>query len=115
MNGAVIGFRSGYMSNTPPVRISQMQAGDCLLFEADEREPFCFNDGSSWPSEGITTRHMKGGMMAAADGSSCLALADEWLDELNDPGKNRLWCYPNTADGGDPAPDLDHWITDWSP
>lgn len=115
MNGAVIGFRSGYDSNAPPVKITQMQPGDGLLFEADEREPFDFNDGSSWPSEGITTRHMNGGTLAATDGSSSYVRADEWLDELNDPKKNRLWCYPNTADGGDQDPNLDHKLGDWSP
>jgi prepilin-type N-terminal cleavage/methylation domain-containing protein len=113
MNGAVIGFQTGYKSNAPPAKISQMQPGDCLLFEADERDPFCFNDGSSWPSEGITTRHLNGATMALADSSASYIRADDWMNELDDPNKNRLWCNPNTADGGDA--NRGHWIGDWSP
>src|SRR3954463_12797529 len=60
MNGAVIGFRSGYHSNAVPVKITRMLPGDCLFWEADDREAFSFNDGSSWPTEGITIRHAKG-------------------------------------------------------
>lgn len=115
MNGAIIGFQTGYLSNTPPEKISRMQPGDCLLFEADERDPFCYNDGASWPSEGITTRHLKGATLGAVDGSSSYVRADEWLAEINYPNKNRLWCYPETADGGDPDPNYDHLTVNWSP
>ena len=101
MNGAVIGFRTGYHSNSPPVKISQMHPGDCLLFEADDRKAFSFNDGSSWPSEGITVRHLNGATLAAVDGSSSYVRLTDWQSEVADTNKNRLWCYPNTADGGD--------------
>ncbi|MGA2854371.1 MAG: prepilin-type N-terminal cleavage/methylation domain-containing protein [Verrucomicrobiota bacterium] len=102
MNGAVIGFRSGFRSNAPPVKISQMLPGDCVLWEGDERDQFNFNDGSSWPSEGITVRHLNGATQAAADGSSSYVRLPDWQSEVADKNKNRLWCYPNTADGGDP-------------
>jgi prepilin-type N-terminal cleavage/methylation domain-containing protein len=103
MNGAVIGFRTGYHSNAIPVKISQMQATDCILFEADDRQAFSYNDGSSWPSEGVTIRHSNGATWGAVDGSSHYIRADTWQDEVNDPGKNSLWCYPLTEDGGDPV------------
>jgi prepilin-type N-terminal cleavage/methylation domain-containing protein len=103
MNGAVIGFRSGYYSNTVPVKISQMQPGDCVLWEGDEGDPFNFNDGSSWPSEGITTRHLNGATQAAMDGSSSYVRVADWQTDVADTNKNRLWCYPNTAHGGDPV------------
>jgi prepilin-type N-terminal cleavage/methylation domain-containing protein len=103
MNGAVSGFRSGFYSNAPAVKISQMRAADCVLFEADDGIPFCFNDGSSWPSEGLGGRHHNGGMIAAADGSSSYMRLSVWEGEVADTHKNRLWCYPNTADGGDPV------------
>jgi prepilin-type N-terminal cleavage/methylation domain-containing protein len=106
MNGAVIGFRSGYHSNATPVKISAMQPGDCILFEGDERDPWHFNDGSSWPSEGnpgVTTRHLQGATMGAVDGSASYIHDADWLKEVNATNKNRLWCYPNTADGGDPV------------
>jgi prepilin-type N-terminal cleavage/methylation domain-containing protein len=103
MNGAVIGFRSGYHSNAPPVKISQMQPGDCVLWEGNEREPFNFNDGSSWPSEGISARHQNGATQAAVDGSSSYVRVVDWSNDVADTNKNRLWCYPNTANGGDPV------------
>ncbi|HEY5043776.1 MAG TPA: prepilin-type N-terminal cleavage/methylation domain-containing protein [Verrucomicrobiae bacterium] len=103
MNGAVIGFRSGYHSNSVPVKISQMRPSDCFFWEGDEREPFSFNDGSSWPSEGVTTRHLQGGTQADMDGSSSYVRWTDWQNDVADTNKNRLWCYPNTADGGDPV------------
>jgi prepilin-type N-terminal cleavage/methylation domain-containing protein len=103
MNGAVIGFRSGYYSNVTPVRISEMLPGDCVLFEANEQDPSNFNDGSSWPSEGISARHLQGATLAAIDGSSSYVRDDEWQNEVYCTNKNRLWCYPNTSNGGDPV------------
>lgn len=101
MNGAVIGFRSGYHSNAIPVKASQMLATDCLFFEADDTRAFSFNDGASWPSEGITLRHMRGATLACLDGSASYVRGDEWSEEVADTNKNRLWCYPGTANGGD--------------
>jgi prepilin-type N-terminal cleavage/methylation domain-containing protein len=103
MNGAVIGFRSGYYSNATPVKISQMLPENCVLFEADDRDAFSFNDGSSWPSEGITIRHSDGATYGAIDGSAKYVRENDWLDQVADPNKNNLWCYPLTDDGGDPV------------
>ena len=106
MNGAVIGFRSGYNSNSMPVKILQMQPGDCVLFEGDETDPWHFNDASTWPSEGlpgISGRHSQRGTYAAADGSSVYVRDDAWENDVESANKNRLWCYPNTIDGGDPV------------
>jgi prepilin-type N-terminal cleavage/methylation domain-containing protein len=108
MNGAVIGFRTGYNSNAVPVKASQMLSADCILFEADDREPFSFNDGSSWPFEGITSRHLNGATQAALDGSSSYVRDEDWADDVAYAGKNRLWCYPLTEDGGDPVYGHDH-------
>ena len=108
MNGAVIGFRSGYYSNAVPVKISQMQSGDCVLWEGNDRKAFNFNDGSSWPSEGITTRHQNGATQAAVDGSSSYVRVTDWQNDVADTNKNRLWCYPNTANGGDPIHGHNH-------
>ena len=103
MNGAVIGFRSGYYSNAIPVKISQMLPEDCVFFEADDRQAFSYNDGSSWPSEGVTARHSNGATLGAVDGSASYVRDDDWNEEVSDPNKNRLWCYPLTDDGGDPV------------
>jgi len=101
MNGAVIGFRTGFHSNSLPVKITQMRPGDCILFEADDRAAFSFNDGSSWPTEGITVRHANGATLAAVDGAASYVRLPDWQNDAADTNKNRLWCYPNTADGGD--------------
>lgn len=103
MNGAVIGFRTGYHSNSLPVKVAQMRPGDCILFEGDGSDPWHFNDGSSWPSEGITSRHMQGATIAAMDGSSIYIRDDIWQTEVDATNKNSLWCYPDTVDGGDPV------------
>jgi prepilin-type N-terminal cleavage/methylation domain-containing protein len=103
MNGAVIGFRTGFHSNSIPVKMSEMQPGDCILFEANEASAFNYNDGSSWPSEGITSRHSSGATIGSADASAARVGDEGWIDEIAFPGKNRLWCYPNTVDGGDPV------------
>jgi prepilin-type N-terminal cleavage/methylation domain-containing protein len=103
MNGAVIGFRSGFHANVMPVKISEMWPGDCLLFEADERDPGNFNDGSSWPLEGVTTRHAQGATRSAIDGSVSYIHDETWLNDVTDTNKNYLWCYPRTVDGGDPV------------
>ncbi len=113
MNGAVMGFNSGYDSDGTPVKTSQMLPADCILFEADERDPYNYNDGSSWPSEGVTTRHSKGATQGLLDGSASYVRDDNWLAEINDPNKNSLWCYPLTVDGGDPTEG--HMTFNWSP
>jgi prepilin-type N-terminal cleavage/methylation domain-containing protein len=101
MNGAVEGFQNGYKSVAPAVKLSQMRPDDVVFWEADEREPFCFNDGSNWPFEGITTRHSNGAVLAALDGSASYIRLADWQSAVADTNKNRLWCYPGTADGGD--------------
>jgi prepilin-type N-terminal cleavage/methylation domain-containing protein len=103
MNGAVIGFRSGYHSNAIPVKASQMLPTDCILFEANDQGAFNYNDGSSWPSEGITARHEGGATQGALDGSSSYVRDDDWAADVAYTGKNHLWCYPLADDGGDPV------------
>ncbi|MDR3460435.1 MAG: prepilin-type N-terminal cleavage/methylation domain-containing protein [Verrucomicrobiae bacterium] len=102
MNGAVVGFRSGFHSNAVPVKITQMRPIDCAFWETDEREPFDFNDGSSWPTEGVSARHFQGAVQATFDGSANYVTLADWHAAVADPNKNQLWCYPNTVDGGDP-------------
>lgn len=109
MNGAVNGFRSGYYSNALPVKISAMKPEDCILFEADDRKAGSFNDGASWPNEGVTARHQQGATLTAADGSAEYVRDAEWAMEASDTNRNRLWCYPATSDGGDPVYGHDRW------
>ena len=99
MNGAVVGYMS--MVN-PPVKISAFRSDDCAFWETDETEPYNFNDGANYPPEGVSGRHLQGGIQAAFDTSVSYVKLDKWCEDEADKNKNRLWCYPFSADGGDP-------------
>ncbi|MBC8095465.1 MAG: type II secretion system protein, partial [Akkermansiaceae bacterium] len=96
MNGAVIGFmRMSY----PPVKLAQMLPTDCAFWETDEAEPYYFNDGANYPPEGVSGRHLQGGIQAAFDGSVSYIKLLNWYDDVEQTNRNRLWCYPNSPDG----------------
>jgi prepilin-type N-terminal cleavage/methylation domain-containing protein len=96
MNGAVIGFdRKSY----PPVKLTAMRPTDCAFWETDETEPFYFNDGANYPPEGVSGRHLQGGIQAAFDGSVNYIKLVNWYQDVTDTNRNRLWCYPGNADG----------------
>jgi prepilin-type N-terminal cleavage/methylation domain-containing protein len=99
MNGAVIGFMAMIY---PPVKLSMMRPTDCAFWETDETVPANFNDGANYPHEGVSGRHYQGGIQAAFDGSVNYVRLVDWYNDVADLKKNRLWCYPNTSDGGDP-------------
>jgi prepilin-type N-terminal cleavage/methylation domain-containing protein len=99
MNGAVIGFA---FENYPPVKLSAMHPTDCAFWETDERDPWYFNDGANWPGEGVSPRHNQGAIQAAFDTSVDYVDLRDWYKDVDDPNKNRLWCYPNSEDGGGP-------------
>lgn len=96
MNGAVIGFNAMVY---PPVKISALRPSDCAFWETDETEPYFFNDGANYPEEGVSGRHNQGAIQSAFDTSVSYVRLDAWYDDVNDPNKNRLWCYPNTDNG----------------
>jgi len=99
MNGAIIGYMAAIY---PPVKLTQMRPADCAFWETDETHPEYFNDGANYPSEGVSARHNQGGIQAAFDGSVDYVKLTDWYGDVADMNKNRLWCYPNSADGGDP-------------
>jgi prepilin-type N-terminal cleavage/methylation domain-containing protein len=98
MNGAVI----GYGAIDTPVKLAAMLPTDCAFWETDETVPFYFNDGANFPGEGVSARHNQGAIQAAFDTSVSYVLLKDWYNDVDDPNKNRLWCYPNSADGGGP-------------
>jgi prepilin-type N-terminal cleavage/methylation domain-containing protein len=100
MNGAVIGYMAMIY---PPVKLAEMRPTDCAFWETDETDPHNFNDGANYPPEGVSPRHQQGGIQAAFDTSVSYVRLDVWYKDVDDPNKNRLWCYPNSADGGDPV------------
>jgi prepilin-type N-terminal cleavage/methylation domain-containing protein len=99
MNGAVVGFEARIY---PPVKLAAMRPTDCAFWETDESVPHNFNDGANYPSEGVSGRHQRGGIQAQFDSSVNYVRLDQWQDDVDDPNKNRLWCYPYTADGRQP-------------
>ncbi len=99
MNGAVIGF--GAMIY-PPVKLASLRATDCLFWETDETRPENFNDGANYPGQGVSGRHPEGGIQATLDASVSYVALNVWQADMVDTNRNRLWCYPNSPDGGDP-------------
>ncbi len=98
MNGAVVGF--GAIDT--PVKLAAMKSTDCAFWETDETDPFYFNDGANFPGEGVSARHNQGAIQAEFDTSVSYVLLNDWYNDVDDPNKNRLWCYPNSPDGRRP-------------
>jgi prepilin-type N-terminal cleavage/methylation domain-containing protein len=96
MNGAVIGYSRMRYS---PLRLSDFLPDDMAFWETDERYPCCFNDGASFPSEGVSTRHRQGGINASFGGSVRYRTLAEWNSALDSATRNYLWCYPASPDG----------------
>lgn len=96
MNGAIVGYKR--ILDTP-VRLSRMSPSACAFWETDEKHPRYFNDGANVPAEGVSTRHSQGAVQAAFDGRVSYVKFDTWQKEELDPNLNRLWCYPESADG----------------
>lgn len=97
MNGAVVGYDFHVY---PPQKLSVMQPTDCIFWETDEKHPEYFNDGANWPGEGVSGRHQNGGVQAEFGGAVNYVRLANWHDDVASTNKNRLWCYPGSADGG---------------
>ena len=96
MNGAVIGYG---LAVYPPVKLGAFRPEDCAFWETDETEPYYFNDGANYPPEGVSARHLQGGIQAVFDGSVSYIKLIEWYAEVAETNRNRLWCYPNSPNG----------------
>jgi len=96
MNGAVCGYTNMIF---PSVKLGELPPESLAFWETDERYPNYFNDGASYPSEGISTRHHQGGIYGAFDGSVGFIKFNDWYAEANSSTKNRLWCYPRSSNG----------------
>jgi prepilin-type N-terminal cleavage/methylation domain-containing protein len=96
MNGAVIGFKRMIY---PPVKLGSMSPEAVVFWETDETEPSYFNDGASFPKEGVSARHLQGAINGAFDGSVSYIKFDRWYEEVDQTNKNQLWCYPNSPNG----------------
>lgn len=96
MNGAMVGYME---MKYPPVKLATLLPTDCAFWETDETEPYYFNDGANYPPEGVSGRHLQGGIQAAFDGSVSYVKLEKWYQEVAETNRNRLWCYPGSPDG----------------
>lgn len=96
MNGAVIGYMA---MNYPAVKLAQMKTDACAFWETDETEPYYFNDGANYPPEGVSGRHLQGGIQGVFDGSANYIKLNTWYEQVQETNANRLWCNPNSPDG----------------
>ncbi len=97
MNGAVVGFgreRRAFLTD-------RFMPDSIIFWETQERIPGGnpWNDGSSFPTEGLSARHNKGATVARADGSTVWLARQDYDHLLNNPRRNALWCNPGTRNG----------------
>jgi len=95
MNGAVCDF--GRMRDSWQVNQFKMTNG-IIFWEAGEKSDG-WNDGSSYPYEGLTERHFSGAAtVSCVDGHAQIFTQKDFADELaQQPGQ--LWCNPGNLWG----------------
>ncbi len=93
MNGAVV----GYEINKSAFPVTRFRGNAIIFWEAQEPT---WNDGASYPTEGLTTRHGNGATVSYIDGHVRWITHNYYNDQLDRPGvPSDLWCAPDTADG----------------
>lgn len=104
MNGSVCGF--GRLSGNWPrsrdsFKLTQFRPEDIVFWETDEQNPFFFNDASSFPNEGVSTRHNGGAMMGAFGGHTEFMKLAQYAQLVAAPARarNKLWNAPDTNNG----------------
>lgn len=95
-NGAVSGYGQlwGNMIPNNTYKVSRFKATNYLLWEPDEGTPFWFNDGSSTPSEGFSTRHGDGGTLGTFGGQVVFLKYGIWSNLVNRSHSPDFWCAP---------------------
>jgi hypothetical protein len=93
MNGAVQGFgraRTGF-------QVHRYRNDAIIFWEASELSDG-WNDGSSYPTEGMTRRHGKGATVSVIDGHTQWLTHGDYAEQLTRrPGM--LWCAPDSDNG----------------
>jgi prepilin-type N-terminal cleavage/methylation domain-containing protein len=95
MNGAACGYGTINLA----LKIEAFAPTAYAFWETDEKEPHDFNDGASYPTEGVSARHNRGAIYGAFGGSVSYVKFDTWYQQVDSPDKNDLWCNPNTPNG----------------
>jgi hypothetical protein len=83
----------------PPVKLSRMPPLGIIFWEPDENDLKNFNDGPSYPCEGLTARHALGGVYGEFNGSVAFMKQKVWNNGAAQSIGNRFWCYPDSCDG----------------
>jgi prepilin-type N-terminal cleavage/methylation domain-containing protein len=112
-NGAICAFgNTGQLPAGTTFKITRFKPDRIVQWETDEKTPFYFNDASSYPDEGISTRHGKGATVGVISGSTERILYSTWYNNLMAGAQgsrgggipanllpNRLWCNAGSANG----------------
>jgi prepilin-type N-terminal cleavage/methylation domain-containing protein len=95
------GSLTAFQIRRPTFRISAFNPNDIIMWQADERTPGDFNDGSSTPNEGITRIHSQGTTVGVIDSHVEYIKIREFNREVaKRPG--RLWNVPGSKTGDGP-------------
>jgi hypothetical protein len=94
MNGAVVAFGARRRIRTT-YRVDQLDTLAILFWET---EGDSWNDGSSFPTEGLNERHGRGATVTCPDGHA------EWIERAEydaalEKRPGRLWCVPDSPTG----------------
>ena len=90
MNGAVVGFGK----HMPPYKSSRFRTDAICFWEVEK----WWNDGSNYPTEGITKRHGRGASVGCFGGSvEWITFEKYYAEEAKSP--SRLWCNPGSPNG----------------
>jgi prepilin-type N-terminal cleavage/methylation domain-containing protein len=96
MNGAVDGFGSIAPKSN---KVTAFKVDAIIMWQPSENNPGDWNDGSSAPSEGISTVHNAGTTVGVVDGHVEYIKTKVFSDLAISTVKNRVWCNPATASG----------------
>lgn len=89
MNGGVMGYDR---MEVPSQRLGSMAPNAIAFWEEDEKNPQSFNDGSSFPKEGMSGRHTEGALSGTFEGSVEYMKVKDWVHQMHETNRNRLWC-----------------------
>lgn len=95
LNGALVGFPPNVRS-IKSFRLDRFRPMDIFIWETDGDG---WNDGSSYPNEGLNLRHGKGAVIVCSDAHVEWMNRAQYEEELN-RGPSRLWCVPGNRTGG---------------
>lgn len=95
MNGSIC----NYTIQPKTFKAGQFRGDDIIIWQANEKSPGDYNDGSSAPDEGISKIHNTGTVVGCVDGHvEYMKIIAFEREALRKPG--RLWNVPTSKTGG---------------